>query len=101
MKKIKLKIENNKDLELFIQIHLNQMTLTIIRKLESLNKINEYSKRFEINEESKFDEIFEDFYVEYIELKNIEYNTYQILNKGNKIKFYGDDQLPNEPPESS
>lgn len=68
-----LQIKNDKTLKLEIEVHLNKMKLTIIKKTESLINVPQFRKRYEIDTETQIDKIIEDFYIEYLNLTDIEY----------------------------
>lgn len=68
-----LQIKNDKTLKLEIEVHLNKMKLTIIKKTESLINVPQFRKRYEIDSETQIDKIIEDFYIEYLNLTDIEY----------------------------
>lgn len=65
-------IENNLNLRLRIDIHLNEMTLTIQRKTESLKIENDYTDKFSITDETEVDVIFKQFYKDYLKLREVE-----------------------------
>lgn len=68
----KLVIKNDTDLRLKMDFRLNKLILTLEKKLTSMEIIPIFIRTFEIDKESKIDEILENFYEEYLKLKEIE-----------------------------
>lgn len=83
----RLVIENDPSLRLVVNIKLNNMILSIEKKFESLEVGEVYKKEYTIDMDSKLDLIFEEFYIEYLKLKDIELYWKESLKEGEIIKF--------------
>lgn len=59
-------------LRLKIEIHLNEMRLTIEKKMESMEIDEIYSDIYNISMDTEIDEIFNEFYNKFLKLKDIE-----------------------------
>lgn len=83
----KIVIKNDPNLRIKIDIKLDKMELTIQRKLESLDIVDDYSEYFIIDTESKIDEIMLKFYQDYLKLKEIEEFWKQELDDAKVVEF--------------
>ena len=83
----KIVIKNDPNLRIKIDIKLDEMELTIQRKLESLDIVDDYSEYFIIDTESKIDEIMLKFYQDYLKLKEIEEFWKQELDDAKVVEF--------------
>lgn len=82
-----LNITNNKNLRLKIKISLDKMNLIIERKLPSLEVIKDYEETVDVNLETNIEDVFNDFYKRYLDLKEIENFWKNELKDGETIEF--------------
>lgn len=76
------------DVRLMIEIHLDEMTLVIQKKLKSMEIREEISEVFQIDEETPIDDLINKFYLKYLKLKEIENYWTDKLKNTEVIDFY-------------
>lgn len=88
----KLIIQNDPNLRLVVNINLDDMNLHIEKKLESLEVIQVFTKQYKIDVDSKLEEIFEEFYLEYLKRKDIELYWKETLKDATFVEFKLDEE---------